>query len=90
MCTVHKFIDEFDNFVRNFSPGTEPDMQFEIIANIYQKASKQTDEQRFMAKATTSSGLSQHRRYSVTLQAYANPQILEVRKLFFAPSRSRA
>lgn len=82
---MHKYIDNFDDFVAEISSDTQADTQFEIIKRIYQKASQQTDEQRFMAKALTVPSLSRHRRYSVKLQAYglhANPQTLQVRLNF--------
>lgn len=87
LCRVHKFIDEFDKFAAEISRGTQPDKQFEIISNIYQKAREQA-EQHFMANATSLPSLSKHRRYSVKLQAYglpANPQTLQVRLIFLCP-----
>ena len=41
LCRVHKFIDESDEFVSEFSPRTEADKQFELIRKIYQKSSRQ-------------------------------------------------
>lgn len=81
LCRVLECMGECGKLVTEFSPRTQADMQFEISEKIYQKASKQTEDQRFMTKAKSLPSLSRHRRNSVKLACGLPANPYEVRKV---------